>query len=132
MVNVTSIEVPEHVMLNVGLDFIGFDSNHIATTKNSKKIEYFCSFYGASPATCSNIFRDIQVLDIGVAKIQEVKVKYFLMALWWLYRYQTEVSILPTFKVKSEFTVRKWTWAYCKAIQALKATKVRIKHPVLA
>jgi DDE superfamily endonuclease len=113
------VVVTEAVMLEVGLNCIGFKA------ESRRKVEFFRSAYGTSPATSSSIFHDIQVIDIGTAKIRQVRVCHFLMTLWWLYRYPTENLVMPMFKIDSETTVRKWVWAYAKAIQALKYRKVK-------
>lgn len=108
-------------VLNNGLAYFGLD---VDLYKSAKKASNFQSIYGASASTCVLMFRDIQVVDIGQAKIKKVTLRHFLMCLYWLHRYQTEECIAMTFKIKSLVTLRKHLWAYAKSIQALAPQKV--------
>lgn len=120
--NITELE-----MLKSGLGYFHSctDTINAAVDVKRKHRDRFKSAYGASPSTCSAIFRDIQLRDIGAATITEVNVKHFLVTLFWLKWYPTEVMMLLQFGVECEKTIRKWIWSYCLAIQALYSYKVR-------
>lgn len=115
-------EVTDHQMLVSGLSLLG-----VALKGNKEDSKRFSSMYGANSATCAVIYHDLQLVDIGDAKISNMNVKNFLMAFCWLCRYQTETNMQLIFKVDSPKTVRKWCWAYARALQALMSTKVSCK-----
>lgn len=125
---VAMIVLTENEMLNAGLSLM---CGHIGVEPSAKQTElrkkWFTSMYGISALVCSQVFFDIQHVDIGDARIRTVRVLYFLMTLNWLYRYQTEDTIARTFRIQSLTTVSKHLWAYAKAIQGLKVKKVRSK-----
>jgi hypothetical protein len=120
------IDAPEEQFLNIGLHTIGFPAWRTATTNDEKNLERFRSAFGLIPKGCTALFRDLQLFDIGNAKVAKPAVTKMLMALYWLKTYQTETQISGMFQ-QSEETVRKWIWAYCKAFQALKSFKVSIR-----
>ena len=111
-------------MLVIGLNCIGFTPERTIRHSNATRINHFESAFGIHPNTCSIIFYEIQIHDIGTARIAKPKVPHFLMALYWLKRYPIEQILAGLFKY-DEDTVRKWVWKYCQAIQALKQYKVR-------
>jgi hypothetical protein len=120
-----TVEVTEAQMLLLGLSFVGYDEERTNRTNNNKKSDHFQKSYGVSPLVCSIIFGDIQVRDIGEAKISKPTPKHFLLCMFWLKRYQVESMLSITFGYHEE-TVRKYIWMYARAIQALKPHKVRI------
>jgi hypothetical protein len=126
----TMIEASEQQFLNIRLKTIGFPAWRTEKTNEEKNLERFRSAFGVSPKACAAVFRDLQLFDIGNAKVDKPAVHKMLMALYWLKTYQTETVISGLFH-NSEETVRKWNWAYCKAFQALKSFKVSTRIQVL-
>ena len=114
----------EGVMLRLGLNQLGYTDFRLDRVCDKTNLYRFESAFGASPLICSNIFRDIQLLDIGDAIIDNPRPLYLLMGFYWLYRYPVEAMTAVTFKVDKD-TVRKWVWKYCTAIQKLKPHKVK-------
>jgi hypothetical protein len=110
--------------LAIGLEWAGFDASR-QNGRHETNVRRFVAFYGAYPETCSAIFTDFQTTQIFAARIPKPSVLNFLMTLFFLKRYNTEDVIAGTFKV-DEKTARKWVWKYIRAMQALKAEKVRV------
>ena len=90
------------------------------------RVQHFHGTFGTNVKTCCTMFYDMQVRDLGDAAINKPKLHYFLLALFWLKRYQTE-NVTAGISGLHEDTVRKWVWAYAIAMQALKQFKVRIR-----
>jgi hypothetical protein len=118
-----TVEVTEAQMLCLGLSFVGYDEERNNRTHDNKNRDRFQKSYGVSPLVCSLIFSDIQVLELGEAKVSKPKPNHFLLCMFWLKRYQVE-SILSVIFGFHEETICKWIWTYARAIQALKSHKV--------
>jgi hypothetical protein len=117
------VEVTEPLMLDVGLGAAGFTLRQIENASEETNRNRFCSHYGADTVSCCSIFRDIQIKDIGDAKIHNPNVTHFLMAMYWLKRYQTETNMSGKFGLHND-TIRKWCLKYTVAIQSLISYKV--------
>jgi hypothetical protein len=87
------------------------------------KVTHFRSQYGASPESCSDIFVDIQRADMGEYIILKPNAIYFLMTLYWLHKYPTEIDLARKFNI-CEKTARRWIWTYAESIQKKTDSKV--------
>jgi hypothetical protein len=116
--------VPPADWLILGLELARF--SNVREMNHKTNLRRFAAHFGACPETCSAIFVDLQTTQIAASRIAKPQVFYLLMALNWLKIYPTEHQIAGTFNV-DEKTVRNNVWKYIRAIQALKAMKVRIQ-----
>lgn len=109
--------------LELGLETVGF--NLVRQQKNGYacNLRRFRSSYGASPVVYSAIFTDLQTTEIAAARINKPKPQYFLMSMYWMFTYATEIQLAAKFFV-NEKTAREHIWKYAKAVAALKAQKV--------
>jgi hypothetical protein len=114
------IEVNHHAMLELGIEMMGFSKNTI----DGMKIERFRASFGMDPIACSIVFHDLQTVDIGIARIQTIDPYFFLMTLFWLRNYVTNIVMTGIFHIDGK-TLTKWIWTYAHGIRALKNTKVR-------
>jgi hypothetical protein len=118
-----AITFPEEQITRIGLNYAGFDDIRQASVSLETNLRRFRDAYGALPLSCSQILADVQAEDLGDAQIVKPNAIYLLMSLCWMNTYVTEHTLAGTFKI-GENTVRKWCWAYAKAIQAQKSKKV--------
>jgi hypothetical protein len=117
------VVVDNRAMLDLGTEMIGFSKR----AHEQKKIEHFCASFGIEPNTCSIIFHDLQTVDIGNARIENIDPYFFLMTLYWLRHYTTNDVLAGIFRINRK-TFSKWVWVYTYGIQALKETKVSTKY----
>jgi len=109
--------------LELGLDAVGFDENRQRRTRHATNIARFRASFGAGPAACSAIFRDLQTTAIADARINKPNSFYFVVAMNWLAAYRKE-SKMAGFFHSDEKTLRNHIWKYVKAIAALKGEKI--------
>jgi hypothetical protein len=110
---------PDH-MLSLGMQFAGLQIGENQSTNTAR----FRSTYGIDPTSCSEIYYDLETVDIGNKKVENLQIIYFFLTLFWLRSYSTETALAATFKLH-ERTIRNYLWRYAEAIQALKSIKVR-------
>ncbi len=103
----------------LGIQFAGFEQVSQTTDKAR-----FRGTYGIDSVACSKMFYDIQTANIGDSIVKKIEVVYFLLTLFWMHSYSTEIALAAKFKL-CERTIRNKLWVYGKAIQALKSLKVR-------
>jgi hypothetical protein len=120
-----AITIPHDELEKLGLYYAGFTDTRQEAASFETNMKRFRNSYGILPLSCSQIMVDIQADDIGDWQIIKPNAIYLLMSLCWMNTYVTESTLAGVFKI-SENTVRKWCWAYAKAIQALKSKKVSI------
>lgn len=85
-------------------------------------IDRFKSQYGVTPATCVEIWNDMIDSDDDDVKIQkgrETKPKFLLLALRWLFAYETEKQIGPHFDIHSTTTTSKYLKIWVRKLQLL-------------
>jgi hypothetical protein len=115
--------VNEEQMLQLGLEIGGFGQGGSLQTDMRR----FRDLYGGHPKATAAVFRDLQTIDMGDAKIVKISLQYFLMALYYLRGYGIENRVMVVFGLKCPKTFRHHIWTYLKAMQALKAEKVSIE-----
>ena len=109
------VEVSTHAMLDLGIDILGFSKHAHDKMKN----ERFRASFGIDPIACNIIFRDLQTVVIGNARIEKIDPYFFLMTLFWLRNYMTNIVMAGDFHIDDK-TLSKWLWIYTYGIQALK------------
>lgn len=116
--------VTPRMMLENGLAFIGYNVRDGVDAGTWDR--RFRGHYGSDPLVYSKLFEDLQTTPIVEARIQEDKISlhYFLMTVYFLRHYPTELVVESVFKV-SEKTARTWIWFYVAKIKELKRQKVR-------
>lgn len=116
----------EH-LLSIGLLQLGFEANSNASI--ATKISRFQSHYGCNPNVLSRLLFDMHMTTIPEAKIDQttLNINIFLMCLYFLRCYPTEVQLEAKFKLSAR-TVRKWVWFYLLKIQAMSKQKVCSNH----
>jgi hypothetical protein len=119
------VKVSNRTLLKIGLNLVSCNSNENILTK----VDNFKSFYGSDPNVVRLMLNDLQTTTIQAARLEanEIDIDYFLMSLYFLRCYPSEIQLGATFKV-SKKTVRKWIWFYVKKIQLMKGDKVRYKR----
>ena len=114
------VEVSARAILDLGIETLGFSKHEHDKMKN----ERFCASFGIDPIACNIIFCDLQTVDIGNATIKQIDPYYFLMTLFWLRNYMTNIVMAGVFHIDDK-TLSKWVWIYTYGVRALKETKVR-------
>jgi hypothetical protein len=122
----TILQISEAEILQLGLRYAGFDIYRQQQVVKSTNVQRFRTTFGPLPKTASQLFDEIQDPSIGEAYIKKPNAVYFLMTLVWLNLYRTETALAGMFEI-NEKTVRRWTWLYTNAFQALKDKMVIIK-----
>jgi len=108
-----------------GLQWVGYDERRQKKAQRSTNIDRFTKHYGPEPFTCAHIWEDFQTTAIPEARVdrKDLDLKYFLMALHWLYRYDSDEELSGTFD-RCKKIVAKWKWFYVAKVAALKGQKV--------
>jgi len=86
MVVVKKVPVPH--MLEIGLKRAGLTKERQKCHKTN--IERFRGFYGCSPESAREMYHDIQTRAPVGRTITRPNIDHFLMALFWLFGYNTE------------------------------------------
>jgi hypothetical protein len=83
-----------------GLLWVGYDDRRQKRAKPCTNIDRFTKHYGPEPFTCAHIWEDFQTTEIPEARIdrKHLDLKYFLLALNWLYRYDIDEELSGTFE----------------------------------
>lgn len=116
--------VTEERILEEGLLYAGFDHARQNVSHETSMLR-FKGFYGSSPIVCKKIWNEFQTTPVVNARIErkQLRLDYFLMSMYFLKCYPTELQLSGMFKV-SEKTARRWIRFYLQKIQALKSQKV--------
>ena len=96
----TSLTVPPVDILRAGLVYAGFDHARQEKNKEARRIKWFKAFYGVAPLTVAAMFEDIS--DVK----KDANVKEFLMALNWLFLYDTYPVLSGRWKFSEEFIMK--------------------------
>jgi hypothetical protein len=105
----------------LGLRLAGFNLETSKAT-NSNRLKDFCY---AGTKSLKQVFRDIQHPDLGESQIQNPNPAELLYALYFLKKYPTAHELAGRRSNGTEKTVLRNAWRYIRAIQALKAKKIR-------
>jgi hypothetical protein len=109
----------EKEFMALGLELAGYD--RWQTYKEHCNIQRFVECYGATPLTCSEMWDDLEMLgEID----NKSKPKYFLMALFYLFKYLNKTDIGRFFKIGCRNTVRKHVDHWVEKIQTLLQLKM--------
>ena len=118
------LELTAEEFLHFGLELVGFSEARQQKVCKNTNLKCFRSSFGISPKSCCCILLDFQTTQIVAACIAKPKIRYMMMAIYWLRHYPTEVPLSGTFKM-DEKTIREHIKKYVRAIQALAGQKVR-------
>jgi len=116
----TSLIVTSDDILGAGLVYVGFAHDRQAKNNERRKINWFKVFYGVEPITVAAMFEDIRKLR------KRVNVKEFLMALNWLFLYDTYPVLSGRWQFSEEF-IMKSVDAYRFLIEKLLKRKIVFK-----
>ena len=94
----TSMVVTPDDIFQAGLMYAGFDQTRQAKNNEKRKIKWFKAFYGIEPTTIAAIFEDIR-FDAS----KRVTAKGLLMALNWLFLYETYPVLSGRWKFSEEY-----------------------------
>jgi hypothetical protein len=114
-------------LMRHGVVWAGYDQIRQQRVKRSTNIKRFKKKYGSAPVVCAQIWEDLQTTHIPEARVDEqyLDLKYFLVAINWLFRYPRDEEQAGVFGTCST-TIRKWKWFYVEKIAALKGQKVSL------
>lgn len=112
------IDICENDILKLGIELVGF-----STTSPNTDAQRFKLTYGIHHGTAKIVFDKLQALE-GDATIVKIDPFYYFVTLHWIYNYLKETLMCSLFKIRSGTTLRKYTWQYMEAIQALKEVEV--------
>lgn len=119
--NWTSNVVTPHDIFQAGLMYAGFDHTRQARNNEARKIVWFKAFYGVEPSTVAAIFEDIRY-DAD----RRVSAKGLLMALNWLFLYETYPVLSGRWKFSEEY-IAKSVVEYSLLIAKLSRQKIRFE-----
>lgn len=117
------VHTPDEI-LYTGLTLVGFSDDRQQVCRDTSLVR-FRSHYGSNPLVYSELCEDLQTTNIAEARVDDMKIHYFLMSIHFLKCYPTAEQQSALFKV-DEKTARKWTRFYISKIAALKPQKVHI------
>jgi len=113
----------EHQFLGLGLTIAKYDKWE--TYKPNRQIERFKEKYGVIPKTCEMMWADMRVSPLQECKLpKNAKPKDFLLAMRFIFAYDTENDIGTFFDIKSEKTVRAICRVWVVRMKALLAAKM--------
>ena len=113
----TTLVVTPDDLLRAGLVYAGFDHARQAKNNEDRQIKWFKAFYGVAPITVAAMFEDIR--DIN----NDANAKEFLMALNWLFLYDTYPVLSGRWKFSEEF-IMKSVADYASLIEVLSKNKI--------
>ncbi|KAL7432775.1 hypothetical protein ACHAXH_003898 [Discostella pseudostelligera] len=121
----TSLDVTPVDILRAGLVYAGFDHARQGMNNEARRIKWFKAFYGVAPLTVAAMFEDIRDIE------PHSNVKEFLMALNWLFLYDTYPVLSGRWKFSEEF-IMKSVAEYVSLIEVLSRKKIvfDLKHNV--
>ena len=96
----TSLVVTPGDILRARLVYAGFDHASQAVNNEDRKIKWFKAFYGVAPLTIAAMFEDIRDIE------PHSNVKEFLMALNWLFLYDTYPVLSGRWKFSEEYIAK--------------------------
>jgi len=108
-------------MLEIGLRLIDKAYFRHRNFLPNKRLGQFKGSFGVHALVAARVYH-----DAGPQRLKfdgERKVKYFLIALYWMRKYPTETDMANTFGY-DEDTLRGWCWYYAEVIQSLTSQKV--------
>jgi hypothetical protein len=108
-------------VLEHGLQYVGFDKGRQSNVAKKKNKERFRASFGIGNEAVAALLKDIQTSKR--ARVENVDLKYFFLALNFLKTYSTEL-VLSGWWDLHEDTVHKWSWYYIQKFQQLKEEKV--------
>lgn len=114
----TSMVVTPDDIFQAGLMYAGFDQARQAKNNEKRKMKWFKAFYGIEPTTISAIFEDIRN-----DSRKQVTAKKLLMALNWLFLYETYPVLSGRWKY-SEESIMTWVVEYALLIAKLSREKI--------
>jgi hypothetical protein len=112
-----NVSVTPNDMLQKGLSLVGCQNG---TMSNKTCVYRFRGFYGSDPIVYAMLFEDIKTKS---GQQVQLLLDYFLMTIYFLRCYPTELQISALFKI-TEKTARTWIWFYISKIQEMKNLKV--------
>jgi hypothetical protein len=93
--------------------------------KHHVNIAKFTSFYGGTPETCAEIWKDLMEHSDPLVNVgNKGKPTHLLLALRFLWKYQEQIDIAQFFGIQSEKTVGKWIRIYVVKLALLLQSKV--------
>jgi hypothetical protein len=115
------LEYSTNEVLSEGMDLINLSERRKNHWSTKSLIQQFKVHFGSHPRVYKYIFIDLQRSTNPDARIEpgRVKIKYFLMALYFLRLYPTQLEMVVTFDRCRE-TIDDWLWYYLRRLQALK------------
>lgn len=121
----TTLVVTPDDILRAGLIYAGFDHDRQEINNEARRIKWFKAFYGVAPLTVAAMFEDFRDIE------PHANVKEFLMALNWLFLYDTYPVLSGRWKFSEEF-IMKSVAAYGSSIEVLSKKKIifTLKHDV--
>ena len=108
-----------------GLELAGMERRKFERQKRQTNLEDFRGIYGTHPMVLAVLWEKLQTTKTPSARIDTTKkrsvhLKNFLRAIYFLFRYPTEVERKVKFG-NTKKTIRKWCWYFVDRIEALKA-----------
>ena len=85
----------------------------------STRVDRFRNLFGAHPLIYTKIWSDLEPID------QERKLGYFLICLYWMKGYGTEVELSSQFDLDEE-TIRSWCWYYAECIAEMAEDVIKL------
>ena len=126
LISVNNMEAPvvtENQLMVLGLTIANYhrwDKCHLAAN-----IDRFKSQYGITPATAAALWRDLRVSEnVDCRLIKRSKPKHLLLALRFLFTYQTEPQLGSFFGMHSNKTVANHCKVWVRELQLLLKPKV--------
>ena len=116
-----------HEIMRLGLNWTGYDRYRQGRVQHATNIARFQSHYGSTPVVCAQIWEDLQTTEIPEARVERkhLDLKYFLCAMNFLFRYETDEELSGKFTRCSK-SLRNWKWFYVGKVAALKGKKVSL------
>ena len=119
------IVITVNQFLKRGNELVGFSTFRQNSVSHATNVERFKANYGSHPSVYAQIWEDLQRTNHPEARIDTkvIHVDAFLMGIFFLRNYQTEIQLSSVFRV-CEKTVRRVVWLVAAKIQALRVEKV--------
>jgi hypothetical protein len=65
------------LILQYGLNIVGFDEARQRRTRAAANVERFCAAYGVGPGACSAVYQDLQTTLVPNARINTPNIFFF-------------------------------------------------------
>jgi hypothetical protein len=120
-------------ILYTGLTLVGFTEDRLQVCRDTDtSLVQFRSHYGSKKSSChSELCEDLQTTNIAEARVDDMKVHYFLMSIHFLKCYPTAEQQSALFKV-DEKTARKWTRSGSRALYIFSSSETEKGEKVLS